>query len=107
MPVSDSAVLPRPLDPSAEELDPPLDPDELDEEDEDELPLDEPPNRLVAAVNRADAFGAELDELLLEEPELDELEEEPLGGAEVLTAPEESRPRSPRLPIRRGVMSDA
>ena len=75
-------MLPRPLDPSAEELDPP-ELEEFDEEvDDDELELDELPTRLVAAVKAEDAFGAELDELLLAELELaeleDELEEEPL-----------------------------
>src|SRR5258708_3938006 len=71
---SESEVLPRPLDPSAEELDPP-ELEELDEED-DEDELDELLRRLVAAANAEDAFGAELDELLLEELELEELDEE-------------------------------
>jgi len=104
-------VLPRPLDPSAEELDPP-EPEELDEEDDEgALELDELPTRLVAEVNAEDAFGAELDELLLAELALaeleDELEEEPLDGLALLTALEESRPKPLRLPIRRGVMSEA
>jgi hypothetical protein len=102
---SESEVLPRPLDPSAEELDPP-ELEELDEED-DEDELDELLRRLVAAANADDAFGAELDELLPEELEPEELDEELLDGAGVLTAFEESRPKPLRLPIRRGVMSEA
>src|SRR5260370_6170199 len=108
---SESEVLPRPLDPSAEELDPP-EPEELDEAaDEGALQLDELPTRLVAEGNAEDAFAAELDEVLLAELALaeleDELEEEPLDGLALLTALEESRPKPLRLPIRRGVMSEA
>jgi hypothetical protein len=97
-------VLPRPLDPIAAELEL----DELDEEEEedDELELDELLRRLVAAVKAEVAFGAELDEELVDELELDELDEELLDGVEVLE-PEESRPTPVRLPMRRGVMSDA
>src|SRR5258708_36369248 len=62
---SESEVLPRPLDPSAEVLDPP-ELEELDEED-DEDELDELLRRLVAAAYADDAFGAGLDELLPEE----------------------------------------
>jgi hypothetical protein len=102
---SESEVLPRPLDPSAEELE--LDElDELDEED-DEDELEELLNRLVAAVNAEEALGAELVEGLLEELELAELDEEPLDGVELPPEPEESRPKPLRLPARFGVMSEA
>jgi hypothetical protein len=104
---SESEVLPRPLDPSAEELEP----DELDEDEdeEDELELDELLRRLVAAVNAEVAFGAELVEELVEELVLEELEEEVLDGVELVLVlePEESRPTPVRLPIKRGVMSEA
>lgn len=102
---SESEVLPRPLDPSVEELEL----DELDEEeDEDELELDELLRRLVAAVNAEVAFGAELDEEGVDDPELDELEEELLEGLELpVLELEESRPSPVRLPMRRGVMSEA
>jgi hypothetical protein len=103
---SESDVLPRPLDPRAEELE--LDePDE--DEDEDELELDELLRRLVAAVNAEVAFGAELDDEPVDEPVLEELELELLDGLELLPPlePEESRPTPVRLPMRRGVMSEA
>ena len=106
VPGSESEVLPRPLDPSADELE--LELDELDEEDdEDELELEEPLKRLVAAVNAEEALGAELDEDWLEELELEELDEELLDGVELPTEPEESRPKPLRLPARFGVMSEA
>jgi hypothetical protein len=103
---SESEVLPRPLDPSADELE--LDElDELDEED-DEDELEELLKRLVAAVNAEEAFGAELDDPVLDELELEELEEELLDGVEVAGEPdEESRPIPLRLPARFGVMSEA
>jgi hypothetical protein len=106
VPGSESAVLPRPLDPSADELEL----GELDEEEDDdegELELEEPPKRLVAAVNAEEALGAELDEDLLEELEFEELDEELLGGVELPLEPEESRPIPLRLPARFGVMSEA
>jgi hypothetical protein len=105
VPGSESEVLPRPLDPSADELEL----DELDEEDDDgdELELEEPLKRLVAAVNAEEALGAELDEDLLEELELEELDEELLDGVELPLEPEESRPKPLRLPARFGVMSEA
>jgi hypothetical protein len=104
---SESEVLPRPLDPRADELE--LELDELDEEDddEDELELEEPLKRLVAAVNAEEALGAELDEDWLAELELEELDEEPLEGVELTLELEESRPKPLRLPMRFGVMSEA
>ena len=112
-------MLPRPLDPSAEAPDPPPELEELDEEDFDaELPPDDPPRRLVAAAKREDELVAEPaddlpDELELElgveEPDEEPLDEEPLDGEPPPPPPPppESRPNPPRLPIRRGVMSEA
>jgi len=101
VPGSESDVLPKPLEPNAEEVDVEL--DELDEEDE--LELDELLKRLVAAVKADVAFGAELDPLLLDE--LEELEELLLLEELETTELDESRPASLRLPVSRGVMSDA
>src|SRR5579862_3350083 len=96
-PGSESDVLPRPLDPNADEVDVEL--EELDEDDELEP---EEPSRLVAAVKAEVAFGAEVETLPLDE--LDELDEELLEDDET-TELDESRPASLRLPVRRGVMS--
>ena len=64
------------------------------------------PRRLVAAVNAEDAL-----ELFDEEPEdaeLEELEPEDDDAVEpLLPLEEESRPRSPRLPLKFGVTSEA
>jgi hypothetical protein len=102
----ESEVLPKPLDPSAEELE--LEELDEDEDEEDELELDELLRRLVAAVNAEVALGAELDEEGVDDPEPDELDEELLDEEE-LPPPEldESRPNPVRLPMRRGVMSEA
>ena len=99
-PGSESDVLPRPLDPNADEVDVEL--DELDEDEE--LEPEELPKRLVAAVNAEVAFGAEVETLPLDE--LEELDEELLEEDET-TELEESRPASLRLPVKRGVMREA
>jgi hypothetical protein len=103
VPGSASEVLPKPLDPSAEELEL----DELEEDDDGVLELEELPKRLVAAANAEEALGAELDEGLLEELELEALDAEPLDGVELPPELEESRPKPLRLPARFGVMSEA
>lgn len=105
-----SDVLPRPLGPIAEEVEAP-EPAEFDGEPEDVAgvlpPVAPPPRRLVAALNAADAFGADVERVAVELEEL-ELEEEE-GEDVVLAVPElgvEPRPRSARLPRKRGVRSD-
>lgn len=102
-------MLPRPVGPMAEEEEVDAEP-ELDEEEEDAtLPRKVlSPSRPVAALNADEALGAELDEADEDAVEpaaelLDAVLEDELPAPEV----DKSRPWSDRLPLRRGVTSDA
>jgi hypothetical protein len=110
VPDNDPEVLPRPLDPMAEELEA-LEPEAVELDDEEDgvaevLPVVVVvPRRLVAAVNAEDAFDAELLDGELDEVELEGEEDEDEVGALVVLA-EASRPWSLRLPLKFGVTSD-
>ena len=115
VPDNDPEVLPRPLDPMAEEveaLEPELEPEAVELDDEDDgvaevLPVVVAvPRRLVAAVNAEDAFEAELVDGELDEVELEGEEDEDEVGALVVVLAEGSRPWSLRLPLKFGVTSD-
>jgi hypothetical protein len=101
-------VLPRPLDPIAVEVDVP-EPEELNPEEDAVGVLPPgvlPPKRLVAALNAAEAFGADVERDGVEAEEL-ELEEGDAAALVELVVGDVPRPRSSRLPRKRGVISDA
>jgi 2-phospho-L-lactate guanylyltransferase (CobY/MobA/RfbA family) len=96
-------VLPKPDGPIADDV---LDDGTVEDVDEElGVLVDEPPRRLVAAVNAADAFGAELVAVVVVPEELELAAEEDVEA--VVDDVDESRPRSARLPRSRGVISDA
>ena len=101
-------MLPRPDDPIAVELEPDPLPVELAADDAGEravLVAPEPPTRVVAAANAADALGAELERTALEDDDVEVEEDDEPADAVLLS--EEARPRSLRLPRSLGAISDA
>jgi hypothetical protein len=110
VPASEAAVLPRP-EPIAEEVEP-LEADAAEEDVEDDgaevllEPLDVFPNRLVAALNAEEAFGAEVLEGAAE-VDVDDVEAaDEVVVLEAVEVDDESRPYPLRLPLKFGVMRD-